>query len=174
MKKFLVVFMLLLVSINVVSACGRKTSDTMQGRENAIDSNIEVLDSATTLGTNGAYYESGSLQMTQGKQYVFRLTNNKLGHSVSTLYMYNAKQRMGNEFLDGTTEKQHLDSAYWNIKVYDSDKKYMDFATIHPLTSQMSWTNSWDDVYQFEENSTYYFVIDVLKSKPGNWYFSVY
>ena len=181
MKKILqkiIIGVLFCTSTICIISCkkGTKTieTNTPATQDVQVDENIAQLDNAISLGVNGDYYESSALQITQGTKYVFKLVNNKLGHNVSTLYMYNAKKRMGNEFLDGTTEKQNLSSAYWNIKVYDSDKHYIDFATLHPLTSQMSWSDSWYDVYQFEQNATYYFVIDIIKTKSGNWYFSVY
>ena len=169
---------LLCVSVNYIVACKNNTKtskpNTQIAQEVQTDENLALLDGATTLATNGDYYESNALQITQGTKYAFKLVNNVLGHNVSTLYMYNAKKRMGNAFLDGTTEKQNLSSAYWSIRVYDSDKHYIDFATLHPLTSQMSWSDSWDDVYEFKQNKTYYLVLDILKTKSGNWYFSVY
>ncbi|MBP5651505.1 MAG: hypothetical protein J6X00_02420 [Clostridia bacterium] len=174
----IVICVLICICVCGISAC-QKTTDTMEMNTPAtqdvqVDENVVLLDGATTLEKNGDYYESGALSITQGKKYVFKLTNNKLGHNVSTLYMYNAKERMGNAFLDGTTEKQNLEGAYWNVKVYDSNKNYIDFATLHPLSSQMSWSDSWDDVYEFEQNATYYFVLDIIKTKSGNWYFSIY
>ena len=174
----IVICILICICACGISAC-KKTTDTMETNTPAtqdvqVDENVSLLNEATTLARNGDYYESNALSIVEGKKYVFRLVNDKLGHNVSTLYIFNARQRMGNAFLDGTTEKQNLDGAYWQIKVYDENKNYIDFETIHPLTNQMSWSDSWDDVYEFETNSTYYFVLDILKSKPGNWYFSVY
>ena len=178
-SKIMVVAFVLLFSVSMFVGCGAK--DTPQnsvpdsGVSSSVDADVALLDGATLLGANGEYYESGALNITSGNKYVFKLVNNASGNrDMSTLYMYNARRRMGNRFLDGRLEDQAYDGAYWVLKVYDANKNPMQFYQLHPLTSQLCYSDSWDSAFEFANGSTYYFVVDIIGDATGSYYFSVY
>ena len=171
-KKKLILVLALLVCV-LCTGCGKTNSVASGQADNNIivDNTFGLLDSAVSLGVNGEYYESNALSIADDKQYVFKVNANK---TFSTLYMYNAKRRMGNNFLDGVVPGQNIQNAYWQVRVYNENKEQMHFVVLHNLTSQLCTSSSWDDAYVFESGHTYYFVIDILANASGAYYFSLY
>ena len=133
---------------------------------------MSFLDDAVSLHKNGEYYESDALNIESGVIYTFLLPTRQ--QNMSTIYLYNEKKRMGNLFLDGQVEGKENKETYWLIRVFDEDKNEMTFDTLNYLTSQLCFSDDWDDFYEFEKDKNYYFQIKIIKNHNGLFYLSLY
>ena len=168
-----IIFLIFLLFFNFNFLGCQTTQNSQQEIEYSNEQeDTNFLDDAVLLSRNGEYYESDGLIIETGKTYVFKLP--KRGQKMSTIYLYNTKKRMGNEFLDGQVEGKENDTTYWTVRVFDQDKKEIVFDNLNYLTSQFCFSDDWNDFYEFQENKIYYFQIKITKDHNGLFYLSLY
>ena len=133
---------------------------------------LDILNDAIELKKNDVYYESDALRVEEGNNYVFRLQSPE--RNVSTIYLYNARKRMGTKFLDGQIEGREDENTYWTVRVFDKEKNEIKFDNINSLTNQFCFSNDWNDFYEFRGGETYYFWVIMTKNENGTFYLSLY